>query len=69
MPESEDPIQDAIEENAVGPKSASGDTGSVTQHPLPDQIEADKYTKAKNATRAGNGLGIRYVKFVPPGTV
>lgn len=57
---------DKIKENAEGPKSASGDTGSMTQHSLPDQIAAAKFLAAKNASR--RGLGIRRVKLIPPGT-
>lgn len=30
-----------IETNAQGPKAASGDSGSMTQHSLRDQIEID----------------------------
>lgn len=62
-----DEISDAIEQNALGPKKATGDTGSMEQHPIPDQIAADKYVKSKDANT--RGLPIRYVKFVPPGTV
>lgn len=62
-----DDIEDAIEENAMGPKKASNDTGSMEQHPLPDQIAADRYTKSTQANQ--RGLPLRYVKFVPPGTV
>ena len=34
-------LADAIRTNAEGPKSASGDSGSMQQHPLPGQIAAD----------------------------
>lgn len=34
-------IKTAIEQNATGPKRASGDSGSVEQHSLPDQIAAE----------------------------
>ena len=36
-----DELDDAIRTNADGPKSASGDSGSMQQHPLPGQIAAD----------------------------
>jgi len=36
-------LEDTILENAQGPAEARGDAVSVKQHPLPDQIEADKY--------------------------
>jgi hypothetical protein len=64
VPESD--LEDAIRENAAGPASASGDSGSVTQHNLKDQIEADRYLKAK----AGAALprrGLRFSKVIPPG--
>ncbi len=38
-----DDLKDTIKQNAEGPKRASGDSGSVDQHSLKDQIEADKY--------------------------
>ena len=63
-----DDLKDAIGENATGPKKASGDSGSIEQHPLKDQIEADKYLAAKKATQA-NGLGIKLAKISPGGTV
>jgi hypothetical protein len=58
----------AIETNASGPKKAAGDSGSVEQHPLPEQIEADKYLSGKTAADA-NHRGLRFTKLVPPGTV
>lgn len=60
-------IANAITSNAQGPKSAQGDSGSVTAHSLPDQIEADKYISAKTAVAAG--LWPRRFKTVAPGTV
>lgn len=58
-------LSTAIATNAAGPAKAAGDSGSMEQHPLPDQIAADRYLAAKNA--ATRGLGIRHVKLVPPG--
>ena len=63
-----DDLASAIRENAEGPRSASGDSGSMQQHPLPDQIAADKYLASKGAM-ARKGLGLTRVKIVPPGTV
>ena len=60
-------VEDAIRENAQGPKRAQGDSGSVEQHPLPEQIEADRYLASKEAAR--KGLGIRMTKVVPPGAL
>ncbi len=63
----ETPLDDAIRDNAGGPKRASGDAGSVEQHSLKDQIEADRYLNSKNATKNKN-LGVKITKLVPPGT-
>ena len=56
-----------IRDNAAGPKKATGDSGSVEQHPLNDQIAADRYLASKKAARS-RGLGIRMSKLVPPGS-
>ena len=40
-------IEQAIKDNATGPKQASGDAGSVEQHSLADQIAADKHLVSK----------------------
>ena len=55
-----------IEENAKNPRRASGDSGSIEQHALADQIAADRYLASKQAARS-KGLGIRIAKLVPPG--
>ena len=60
-------VSDAIRENAQGPKRAQGDSGSVEQHDLKDQIEADRYLASKEAAK--KGLGVRMTKVVPPGAV
>ena len=59
-------ITDAIAANAAGPAKASNETTSVEQHPLPEQIAADKYLKNMNAG-AGTRVGIRIGKFTTPG--
>ena len=56
-----------IRDNAAGPKKATGDSGSVEQHPLNDQIAADRYLASKKAAKS-RGLGIRLSKLVPPGS-
>ncbi len=61
-----DELDDTIEENAKGPAKASGDAGSVEQHPLTAQIEADKYLEAKKAVKQPK-RGLRFNKLVPPG--
>ncbi len=59
-------LEQAIRDNAQGPARAQGDAGSVQQHPLPDQIEADRYLASKRAARC-KGLGVRRTRVVPPG--
>jgi hypothetical protein len=65
---SQNPLDDAIAENAAGPRKASGDSGSVEQHSLADQIAADKHLESKKASRA-KGLGVKLAKISPGGTV
>lgn len=61
-------IEQSITSNATSPKKVSGDSGSVEQHGLPDQIAAEKFLQSKKASRA-KGLGIRLQKISPGGTV
>jgi len=61
-------LENTIRDNAAGPKSASGDAGSVEQHSLPDQIAADKHLQSKQAM-ATKGLGVKLLKLSPGGTV
>jgi hypothetical protein len=60
-------LDSTIRENAAGPKRASGDSGSVEQHSLKDQLEADRYLASKKAAKS-KGLGIRLAKLVPSGS-
>ncbi len=59
---------DIIKTNAEGPAKASGDSGSVEQHKLSEQIAADKYLVSKKDSRA-KGLGVKLAKISPGGTV
>ena len=59
-------LEQSIRENAAAPRRASGDSGSVEQHALSDQIAADRYLASKQAARS-KGLGIRIAKLSPPG--
>ncbi len=61
-----DDLKDKILENAEGPAKATGDAGSVEQHKLADQIEADKYLASKEAAKSKT-RGLRFNKLVPPG--
>jgi hypothetical protein len=62
----DDELENAIKENAQGPAKASGDSGSIEQHPLKDQIEADRYLASKSAAKTKK-LGLKFTKLVPPG--
>jgi len=63
-----DTLDNSIKTNAEGPKRASGDSGSVEQHGLGDQIAAGKYLESKKASRV-KGLGVKLAKISPGGTV
>jgi hypothetical protein len=61
-----DELDETIRKNAEGPAKVAGDAGSVEQHSLAEQIDADKYLKAKEAARSKR-RGLRFNKIVPPG--
>ena len=61
-----DDIENQLRENAAGPKRAKGDSGEMEQHPLPDQIAADRYLASKQAAK-NKGIGIKLVKLSPSG--
>lgn len=61
-----DDLTDKIRDNAEGPAKAAGDSGSIEQHKLPDQIAADKYLASKQAAKS-KSRGLRFNKLVPPG--
>ncbi|MCY2928176.1 MAG: hypothetical protein NTV86_01535 [Planctomycetota bacterium] len=63
-----DTLDNAISQNAQSPAKASVDGVTMEQHPLADQIAADKYLESKKASR-GKGLGIKLVKLSPPGAI
>lgn len=62
----EQPLDDAIRENAQGPAEARGDSSSVKQHSLKDQIEADRFLASKQAVKSKQ-RGIRFTRISPPG--
>lgn len=67
MPDSTDSqLDDAIRQNATGPAKASGDSGSMEQHRLSDQIAADRYLASKRAAKR-QGFAARTTKLIPPG--
>ena len=57
--------EDTILENALKPKRASGDTGSVEQFPIDDQLKARRAKQSKDAAR--RGMALRFTKLIPPG--
>jgi len=61
-------LDNTIRENAAGPKRASGDSGSVEQHSLSDQIAADKHLASKQAVSKNPAKAFTQVKIVPPGS-
>lgn len=62
-----DDLDQTIRDNADGPAKASGDSGSMEQHKLSDQIAADRYLASKQAAKSKR-LGLRITKIVPPGS-
>ena len=66
MPEPAETLEQAIRDNASGPARAQGDSGSVQQHPLPDQIAADRYLASKQAA-AAPAKALRLTRLIPPG--
>ena len=61
-----EPLDQSIRENAQGPAEAHGDSGGVKQHPLKDQIEADRFLASKQAVKS-KSRGVRFTKIAPPG--
>ena len=59
-------IDEAMEQNALGPKSMSQDGASITQQTLQDQIAYANYKAGKTAARNKN-FGLRITKLIPPG--
>jgi hypothetical protein len=49
-------VEDAIRKNAQGPKRAQGDSGSVEQHPLTEQIKAVRHLASKEAAKEKLGV-------------
>jgi hypothetical protein len=61
-------LSETIHTSAQSPAKVSGDAGSVEQHKLTEQIEADRYLAAKEAASQKN-RGLKFNKLVPSGTV
>lgn len=54
--------------SALGPKSMSGDEGSVTERSISELIEADSYGKEADVM-SKSSLPIRKVQIKPGGTI
>lgn len=59
-----DDISESIESAAKSPKRVRTDAGEVEAHPLPDQIEADKYLASK-AAASQKTRGLRFNQLSP----
>ena len=66
MPEASSNLEQAIQDNAAGPKRAQGDAGRVEQHTLKDQIEADRYLASRQVA-ANPAKAVGFTRLVPPG--
>jgi hypothetical protein len=66
MPDPSPNLEQTIRDNAAGPAKASGDSGSVEQHSLTEQIEADRYLASKQAA-ASPAKSLRFTRLIPPG--
>ena len=62
-----DDLAQTIRDGAAAPKKVAGDSGSMEQQPLSEQIAADRYLESKKAARR-KGLSIGLKKLVPAGT-
>ena len=60
-------VENAIRENASGPKSAEIDGQKVEQHSLKDQIAADEYLATKKAVKSRTS-GLKISKLCHSGT-
>jgi hypothetical protein len=65
MPDVDD-INDAIAENATGPKSVTVDGNNVNQHSIAEQIAARNDVASQSSASKGH-RGLRFTKLVPPG--
>jgi len=65
-----DAINDAIEDLATQPQELTVGNQTVSEHSLPDLIEAARYlSEQRAAANAGRGAhqGLRFSQLIPPG--
>jgi len=61
-------LEEILADNATKPQTVSVDGMTATQHPLPDQIAADRYLQGKQAQKKKwKGLLLQKIQF--PGTI
>lgn len=59
---------EALERNALGPRSVTVGDETVVQHSPQDQIAVDRYLASKSAANNGTrGFGLRMQRIKPPG--
>ena len=63
----ESELHGSILDNAKGPKRVQGDSGSVEQHSLQDQIAAERFLQSKKAAQSKN-FPLKIFKIAPGGT-
>jgi hypothetical protein len=61
-------IETQIDSSATSPKTVTIDGTTTTEHPLPEQIAADRYRRA-NRAMSNAGCGCVFQKIVPHGSV
>jgi len=59
-------LEQAIADSAAAPKKAQGDSGSVEQHGLKDQIEVVRFLSSKEAVKRRD-RGLRISRTASPG--
>ena len=59
-------VDEAIEQNALGPKRVQVGNQSVEQHSIADQILA-RDAEANETAKSRSDFGIRFTKIIPPG--
>lgn len=62
-----DEVREKILENAQAPRRVVADGVEVEEHPLADQIAADRHLDSKTAADASGSRGLRFTKLKPPG--
>ena len=62
-------IAETIEADALAPAEIQNDAGRIKEHPLPDLIKADQYSKAISAASRSGWSGLRPARLRLPSPV